>query len=118
MTKFSISTLAIAVGLVFSAGAMAQTMSRNQYKFARSGIAAEYQSATAACGSLSDHAKDLCKAEASGKSKVAKAELKARYKPSEDARYKVRVARAAADSSVANKADARKLAASEKRDAN
>lgn len=101
MNRFSISAIAIAIGLAFSSGAMAQTMSKDEYKSAKDGIAAEYKSAKAACGSLSGNAKDICKAEASGKEKVAKAELEAKYKPSVDARYKVRVAKADADYALA-----------------
>jgi hypothetical protein len=92
---------AIAICLAFSTGAMAQSMSKDQYKSGTDGIAAEYKSARAACGSLSGNANGLCRAEASGKEKVAKAELRAKYQPSEDASYRVRVARADADHSVA-----------------
>ena len=101
MNKSSINAIAIAVGFAFSAGAMAQTMSKEEYKSAKEGIAAEYKSAKAACGSFSGNAKDLCKAEASGTEAVEKAELEARYKPSVNARYKVRLARADADYAIA-----------------
>lgn len=101
MNKFTSDVLAIAIGLAFSVGAMAQTMSRDQYKSARWGLVTGYKSAMAACGSLSGNAKNICQAQASGKDKVAKAALKARYKPSEDASYKLRVARADADYAVA-----------------
>ena len=101
VNKFNINAIAMAIGLAFSAGAMAQTMSKDEYKSAKDGIAAEYKSAKAACGSLAGNAKDICKAEASGNEKVAKAELEAKYKPSVEARYKVRVARANADYAVA-----------------
>jgi len=99
VNKLTIS--AIAIGLAFSAGAMAQSMSKDQYKSGKDGIAADYKSAKATCGSLSGNANDICKAEASGKEKVAMAELEADYKPSKDASYKVRVARAEAQYSVA-----------------
>jgi hypothetical protein len=99
--KFNINAIAIAIGLAFSVGAIAQTMSKDEYKSAKDGIATEYKSAKAACGSLSGNAKDICLAEAGGNEKVAKAELEAKYKPSVDASYKVRVARADADYAVA-----------------
>lgn len=91
----------MAIGLAFSVGALAQTMSRDQYKSGKRGIAAEYKIATAACGSFSGNAKAICQAEASGKEKVARAELKAKYRPSENASNKVRIARTDADYAVA-----------------
>lgn len=101
MTKLNITAIAAAIALAFSAGAMAQTMSKDQYKSGKDGIAADFKSAKAACGSFSGNAKDICAAEASGKEKVAKAEFEARYQPSEDANFKVRVAVAEADYAVA-----------------
>ena len=89
MSRLNITVIAAAMFPAFSAGAIAQTMSKEQYKSGKDGIAADYKSAKAACGSLSGNAKDICKAEASGKENVAKAELDARNKPSADARYKV-----------------------------
>lgn len=100
MNKFNITAIAVAIALAFSCGAMAQTMSKDEYKSAQDSIAAEHKSATGACGSLSGNANDICKAEAGGKEKVAKAELEARYKPSTDARYEVRTARAEANYSI------------------
>ena len=99
MNKLTIS--AIAIGLAFSAGAMAQAVSKEQYQSGRDNIAADYKAAKAACGSLSGNANDICAAQASGREKVAKAQLEAEYKPSVEARYTVRVARADADYSVA-----------------
>src|SRR5688572_28290503 len=101
MNKLNINVIAIAIGLAFTTGAMAQNMSKEQYKSGKDSIAAEYKSANAACGSLSGNAKDICKAEASGKEKVSLSMLDAENKPSVDASYKVRVARADADYSVA-----------------
>ncbi|MFZ3084388.1 hypothetical protein [Rhodoferax ferrireducens] len=87
----------LAIGLAFSVGAMAQGMTKVQYETARTGVSAELKLARAACDSFSANAKDLCLAEASGKEKVATAELNARFAPSEAASYKVRLARADAD---------------------
>jgi hypothetical protein len=101
MNKFNINAIAVAISLAFSAGAMAQTMSKEQYKSGKDNIAAEYKSVSAACGSLSGNAKDICKADASGKQNVALSMLDAENKPSANATYKVRVARADADFSVA-----------------
>lgn len=101
MDQLSGNAIVIAIGLAFSVGAMAQTMSRDQYKARKNGIAAEYKAAKAACGSLAGNRKNICQAEASGKEKVAKAELRASYKPSENASYKLRLAKADADYAVA-----------------
>jgi hypothetical protein len=93
--------LALAIGLTFSVGAMAPGMTKVQYETARTGVSAELKLARAACDSFSANAKDLCLAEASGKEKVATAELNARFAPSEKASYKVRLARADAQYTLA-----------------
>jgi len=80
MHKLNINAIARAIGLAFSAGAMAQSMSKDQYKSASDGIAADHKAADAACASLAGNPKDICKAQASGKDKVAKAELEYRGK--------------------------------------
>jgi hypothetical protein len=91
----------LAIGLALSVGAMAQGMTKVQYETARTGVSAELKLARAACDSFSANAKDLCLAEASGKEKVATAELNARLAPSEEASYKVRLARADAEYALA-----------------
>lgn len=101
MNKLNLSAVAIAIGLCFSTGAMAQSMSKETYKSGKSAIAADYKSARVACKAVSGNARDICKAEAGGNRKVAKAELEAKFKPSHDTRYQVRVARADADYGVA-----------------
>lgn len=53
----TINAIAVAISFVFSAGAMAQSMSKDQYKAAKTGTAAEYKSARAACGSLAGNRK-------------------------------------------------------------
>lgn len=101
MKNFSISAIALAIGLIFSAGAMAESMTKNQYKSHVKSIESEYKVDKAGCDSLAGNAKDICVAEAKGKQSVAKAELEANYKPSVKARYKAHVAKADADYSVA-----------------
>lgn len=101
MYKHKGKFIALAVGLAFSAGAMAQVMSPTEYKAAGNRITDEYKVAHEACASLSGNAKDICVAQAKGKEKVAEAELQASYKPSTQSRYKVRVAIAKADYAVA-----------------
>ena len=63
--------------------------------------AAEYKSAEAGCGTPSGNANDICKAEASGKDKVARAELESKYKPAVRTAYAVRMVKADADYGVA-----------------
>jgi hypothetical protein len=101
VNKFNFNAIAVAISLAFSAGAMAQTLTKDQYKSARDGIAAERKLADAACAFLAGNAKDICTAKASGKEAVAQAELEAKYKPSVDASYKLRVARANTEYAVA-----------------
>lgn len=101
MNKLNINVIALAVSLAFSAGAMAQSMSKNDYKVGKDKIAAEYKSAKAGCASLSGNPKDICVTEAKGKEKIAKSELEASYKPTRKTHYQVRVAKAEADYAVA-----------------
>ena len=101
MRNFNIGTLALAVGLAFSVGAMAESMSKEQYKSLEKNLEAEYKVAKERCNSLAGNASDICVAEAKGKMNVGKAELEANYKPTVKTRYKARVAKADADYSVA-----------------
>ena len=101
MKNFNLSTIALAIGLVFSVNAMAENMSRNQYKSQETNIESEYKSAMAACDSLAGNANDICVAEAKGKKNVSKAELKNNFKPSNKSRYGLRIAKADAEYSVA-----------------
>lgn len=100
MKKFNISSIALALSLAFSASAMAQNMSKEDYKAAEKSIAAAHKADKARCDSLAHNAKDICKAETKGKDMVAKAELEAQYKPSKKADYEVSVAKAEADYAV------------------
>ena len=102
MNKLNMTAIAAAIGLVFSAGVMAQSMSKEAYKAAEDRIAAEYTTDKAKCDPLSGNTKDICIAEAKGKEKVAKADLEARYEPTAKNHYKARVAKAEADYAVAN----------------
>lgn len=101
MNTFNIKMIALAIGFAFSAGAMAQTISKTEYKDSKSKIGVEYTSAKASCVALADNAKDICMAQAKGQEKIAKAELEARYQPSVKTHYEVRVAKAEADRGVA-----------------
>ncbi len=101
MSKFTVTAIAVAIGLTFSAGAMAQTMSKHDYKASMASISAEYKSDKTNCQSLSGNANDICMAEATGKEKVAKADLEARNKNTNEARYEALVTKAEADYSIA-----------------
>src|SRR3970040_561821 len=101
MSKFTATAIAVAIGFTFSVGAMAQNMSKNDYKAGMDSIAAEYKSNKTSCESLSGNANDICMAEVKGKEKVAKAELEARNKNTNQARYDALVTKAEADYSVA-----------------
>lgn len=101
MKNLKISAIALAIGFAFSVGAMAESMSKEQYKSLEKNLEAEYKVAKAGCDSLAGNANDICVAEAKGKKNIAKAELEANYKPSVKTRYDARVAKADADYSVA-----------------
>jgi hypothetical protein len=102
MTKLNMTAIAAAIGLVFSTGVMAQSMSKDAYKAAEDRITAEYTTDKATCDALSGNTKDICIVEAKGKEKVAKAELEARNEPTAKNHYKALVAKAEADYAVAN----------------
>lgn len=94
--------IGIAAVIALSSGAMAaQGISKDEYKAGSDRIAAEYKADKAKCGSLAGNAKDICMAEARGREKVAKAQLENDYKPSDNHRYDVAVARADADYAIA-----------------
>lgn len=101
MNKLNLNLIALAVGLAFSAGAIAQSMSKNDYKAGKDKITAEYKSAEANCASLSGNPNDICVAEAKGRKKIATADLEVSYKPSAKTRYEARVAKAQAIHAVA-----------------
>lgn len=102
MNTFNIKTAVIAVALAFSAGALAEGISKTDYKAGQSRISVVYKAARDACSSFSDNTFDICDAKAKGNERVAKAELEASYKPTTKNLYDVSVARAEADYSVAS----------------
>jgi len=99
--KLNINVITLAVSLAFSAGAMAQGLSKSDYDAGKNKIAAEYKSAKAGCASLSGNPNDICVAEARGREKIATADLDASYKPTAKTRYQARVAKAEANHAVA-----------------
>jgi hypothetical protein len=101
MKRITLTAIAAAITLAFGAGAMAGSMSKDEYQAGKKSIEADYKTAKATCNPLQDNAKDICKAEAKGKEKVALAELEATYQPSAKHRYDVRIAKANAAYAVA-----------------
>ena len=100
MHKFNITSLAAAIAMAISAGAMG-AMAKSEYKISNDQIAARYKSDASACDSLKANAKDICIQEAKGEQMVATAELEANYKPTAKTRNNVRIAKADAAYAVA-----------------
>jgi hypothetical protein len=97
-------SLLAAAGIALAGTANAadtSTMSRDTYNAGKNKIETQYKADESQCSSMSGNAKDICKAEAKGKEKVAKADLEASYKNTDRARYDARVAKADADYGVA-----------------
>jgi hypothetical protein len=102
MKNFNCTILSAALFLAMSAGAMAAaTMSKAEYKEAKDALSATYKTEHAACKSLKGNAKDICVEEAKGREKVGKAELEAKYAPSDKHKYDARMAKAEAAYAVA-----------------
>jgi hypothetical protein len=98
---FALSAVA-SLGFAFSNGALAESLSKNDYKAGKENIAVEYKLAKANCAPLAGNPKDICLAEAKGKERVGLAELEASYKPSAKSHYEALVAKAEATYAVAN----------------
>jgi hypothetical protein len=107
MSKLMIA-LFVTAGLGFAGTAAAQMsapkaapVSKASYTQAVKDADAQYKVDQDACASLSGNAKDICVAEAKGKSAVAKAEAEAAYKHTPKARENARIAHAQANYNVA-----------------
>ncbi len=89
---------------LFAAGALAATHSfaadRADYSAQKDRIDTEYKVDVQRCSSLSGNAKDVCKLEAKGKQKSAKADAYAAYKGTNAAATDALIARADADYAV------------------
>lgn len=101
MNKLTLSAIAATISITFSAGAMADNITKSNFEAGKARIAADYKSATAGCKNLAANANDVCIAEAKGAESVATAELDASYKPSLSSHYNVVVTKADATYSVA-----------------
>lgn len=102
MNTIKINAIALAVSLVFSTGAMAQSPSKDAYQASKDKISAEYKLAKANCSPMSGNARDICKAEAKGRDSVALSELELRYEPTSENHYKASIVKAEAILAVAN----------------
>lgn len=102
MKKSNMTAIIVAMGLIFSAGMMAQTLSKDDYQAAEAKIADQYKADKANCDAQSGNQQDICMAMAKGNKQVAKAELEARHEPSAKHDYDVVVAKAEADYAVAS----------------
>lgn len=101
MKTLNKTLITLAIGLALSTGAMAQSMSKPDYTAGKDKISADFKTDKAACAPLAGNAKDICKAQAKGKEKVARAELEHSYKPSAKTLKQHRDAKANADLAVA-----------------
>ena len=91
--------LAAAAASLVATGAWA--MDRTEYNTARQRIAADTQVRQDKCRALTANARDVCRTEARGFERIARADLEALYRPSEQAHFKARVVRADAAHAVA-----------------
>ena len=94
------TTLAFAALLALPL-AQAATMSKPDYKAAKTRISADYKADKAACASFSANAKDICLQQAKGKDKVALAELEFGYTAKPADQTKILVAKAESTYAVA-----------------
>lgn len=99
----TLKLVALSAALCFGmvTAATAASMSKTEYNSSMDAISAKYKADKATCKSMSGNAADICREEAKGHERVAKAELEAKYQPSDKSQYNVRMARAEAAYDVA-----------------
>jgi len=97
----NISTLVVAIGMAFSASAMAQAISTEQYKQQGKAIDAQFKSDKEACLTLAGNAKDVCVAKSKARQKSAEAQLEVSHEPTAKNRYKAEEAKAEGEYDVA-----------------
>lgn len=97
MNKNYISAILVTASLVLSAAAMAETLSNHEYHSIKKTIAVDFNSALTHCASYTDSTKKICLTLAKCNAKLAIAELDAQYQPSDQADYKVSMARASSN---------------------
>ena len=99
-------TLTLKTSIIFAALlalplAQAATMSKPDYKAAKTRISADYKADKAACASFNANAKDVCIEQAKAKEKVARAELEYGYTAKPADQTKILVAKAETTYAVA-----------------
>jgi len=87
--------------LCAAAGSFGATMSKSEYTAAKDRIEADYKADKEACGKFSGNAKDICQEQATGKEKVALAEVEYSYSGKPADGTKVSIAKADATYAVA-----------------
>ncbi len=92
---------AVATAALLALPAQAASMSRADYRAAKSSISDTYKADKKACSSRSGNVKDICVEEAKAKEKVARAELEFAYSGSAKDQTKVAVAKAESAYAVA-----------------
>ena len=101
MNKFTLSALSVAICFAISPVAVGAVMAKADYKAAKADISAKYKADQAACAGMTGNVKDICSAEATGREKIAYAELIATNEPTSRHRYDARLAQADAAYAVA-----------------
>ena len=92
----------IAIAALFAAsGSFAAMMGKAEYSAAKDHISADFKAAKAACDKFDGNAKEVCREQAKGKEKVARAELEANYSGKPADANKLAVARADSTYAVA-----------------
>jgi hypothetical protein len=71
----ALAAIAVAGAVFLGAGPAAATVSAQEYRAAKGRIEAEYRDSVSACGRLAESIRHVCREEAAGKRKVARAEL-------------------------------------------
>jgi hypothetical protein len=92
----------LCMSLLAASATQAQNMSKPDYKAGKTRISETYKTDKAECKKLSDNAQDICKEEAKGKEKLARAELEFGYSSKAADANKVLVAKAKAAYEVAH----------------
>lgn len=101
MIKLEIRSFAVAFGLGLALDGFAQGMSSADHRTVSDRIAGDYKSATTDCRSLPGNLRAVCLVEAKGGRDVSRAELAARFKPTDANRERVAAVRADARYAVA-----------------
>jgi len=96
-TRITLIVAALATGSAVFAAAM----SPSEYSHEKAHLATVFQAEATACADYSGNQKDICKEKASGKDKVARAELEYQFTGKPADRTKLAVAKADADFALA-----------------